>query len=101
MDVSIFDFSQRIDVAIRLGSLLDTYLVATKVCEVLYHVCASPEYLRRLSVVILMVGLVKPMVLYSHTRICDVCSKMKCCECVTFCKSSRDYSSIMTFKRWS
>jgi DNA-binding transcriptional LysR family regulator len=38
--------SERIDVAIRLGSLHDTNLVATKLCDVPYHVCASPGYLR-------------------------------------------------------
>jgi DNA-binding transcriptional LysR family regulator len=38
--------SERIDVAIRLGTLHDTNLVATLLCEVPYHVCASPKYLK-------------------------------------------------------
>ena len=39
--------AERIDVAIRLGALDDTKLVATKLCDVPYIVCASVGYMRR------------------------------------------------------
>lgn len=41
--------AERIDVAIRLGKMLDTAHVATRLCSVPYHVCASPGYLARLG----------------------------------------------------
>jgi hypothetical protein len=40
-------FDDRIDVAVRLGALQDNKLVTTKLCDIPYIVCASPEYLRR------------------------------------------------------
>jgi DNA-binding transcriptional LysR family regulator len=40
-------FNDRIDVAVRLGALQDNKLVTTKLCDIPYIVCASPEYLRR------------------------------------------------------
>lgn len=39
--------AERIDVAIRLGPLLDTAHVATRLCSEPFHVCASPGYLAR------------------------------------------------------
>jgi DNA-binding transcriptional LysR family regulator len=39
--------ADRIDVAIRLGKLQDTTHVATRLCSVPFHVCASPGYLAR------------------------------------------------------
>jgi DNA-binding transcriptional LysR family regulator len=38
---------ERIDVALRLGRLPDSGLVAHRLCDMRYMVCASPEYLRR------------------------------------------------------
>lgn len=39
--------AERIDVAIRIGQLLDTTYVATRLGSTTYHVCASPKYLAR------------------------------------------------------
>jgi DNA-binding transcriptional LysR family regulator len=39
--------AERIDVAIRLGQLADTSLVATRLFHTRYVVCASPDYLAR------------------------------------------------------
>lgn len=38
---------ERIDVAIRLGTLQDSAYIAKRVCDMTFHVCASPEYLQR------------------------------------------------------
>ena len=38
---------ERVDVALRLGRLADSSLVAHRLCDMVYVVCASPEYLRR------------------------------------------------------
>lgn len=38
---------ERIDVAVRLGRLADSSLVAHRLCEMVYAVCASPDYARR------------------------------------------------------
>ena len=45
---SIVDlFSERIDVAIRLGQPTDSTLIMQKLMETRYSVCASPDYLKR------------------------------------------------------
>jgi DNA-binding transcriptional LysR family regulator len=36
----------RIDIAVRLGRLAESSLVAHRLCDMVYVVCASPEYLR-------------------------------------------------------
>jgi DNA-binding transcriptional LysR family regulator len=38
---------QRIDLAVRLGQLEDSSLIAHRLCNMVYSVCASPAYLRR------------------------------------------------------
>ena len=38
---------ERIDVAIRLGSLSDSSYIARRVRTIRYYICASPEYLKR------------------------------------------------------
>jgi DNA-binding transcriptional LysR family regulator len=38
---------ERIDVGVRLGRLADSSLVAHRLCDMVYVVCASPAYLRR------------------------------------------------------
>ncbi len=38
---------ERIDLAVRLGRLPDSSLVAHRLCDMTHTVCASPEYLRR------------------------------------------------------
>ena len=38
---------ERIDVAVRLGTLQDSNLVARKLADMRFHVCASPDYLAR------------------------------------------------------
>ena len=38
---------ERIDVAVRLGRLSESSLIAHRLCDMVYVVCASPEYLRR------------------------------------------------------
>ena len=38
---------ERVDLAVRLGRLSDSSLIAHRLCEMVYAVCASPEYLRR------------------------------------------------------
>jgi|SRR6185369_12158981 len=38
---------ERVDLAVRLGRLSDSSLIAHRLCEMVYSVCASPEYLRR------------------------------------------------------
>ncbi|MEM7715825.1 MAG: LysR substrate-binding domain-containing protein [Cyanobacteria bacterium P01_A01_bin.68] len=40
-------FTERIDVAIRLGQLTDSTLIIQKLMETRYCVCASPDYLKR------------------------------------------------------
>ncbi|BAY80566.1 transcriptional regulator LysR family protein [Calothrix parasitica NIES-267] len=40
-------FTERIDVAIRLGQLADSTLIIQKLMETRYSVCASPDYLKR------------------------------------------------------
>lgn len=45
---SVIDlFTERIDVAIRLGQLTDSTLIIQKLMETRYSVCASPDYLKR------------------------------------------------------
>lgn len=39
--------SERIDLAVRLGSLQDSSLVAKRLMQVHFHVCASPAYLKK------------------------------------------------------
>lgn len=39
--------AERIDLAIRLGRLTESSLIAQRLCDITYVVCASPEYLRR------------------------------------------------------
>ena len=39
--------AERIDVALRLRQEADTSLIGTRLTKIRYHVCASPEYLRR------------------------------------------------------
>jgi DNA-binding transcriptional LysR family regulator len=38
---------ERVDIALRLGRLADSSLIAHRLCDMVYTVCASPEYLRR------------------------------------------------------
>lgn len=38
---------ERVDLAIRLGRLADSSLIAHRLCDMVYAVCASPDYLRR------------------------------------------------------
>lgn len=38
---------QRVDLAVRLGKLADSSLIAHRLCDMVYAVCASPDYLRR------------------------------------------------------
>jgi DNA-binding transcriptional LysR family regulator len=38
---------ERIDLALRLGRLTESSLIAHRLCDMVYVVCASPEYLRR------------------------------------------------------
>ncbi len=40
-------FTERIDVAIRLGQLADSTLIAQQLMHTSYSVCASPDYLQR------------------------------------------------------
>lgn len=40
-------FTERIDVAVRLGFLVDSTLIAQQLIQTRYLVCASPEYLKR------------------------------------------------------
>jgi DNA-binding transcriptional LysR family regulator len=42
-------FADRIDVAIRLGQLTDSTLIAQELMKTHYSVCASPDYLKRLG----------------------------------------------------
>src|ERR1700680_2738717 len=45
---SIVDLlAERVDVALRLRQETDTSLVGTRLARIRYHVCASPEYLKR------------------------------------------------------
>ncbi len=54
-------FAERMDVAIRLGLLADSTLIAQQLMRTHYSVCASPEYLRRLP------PLKKPEDIESHS----------------------------------
>jgi len=38
---------ERVDIALRLGRLADSSLIAHRLCDMAYTVCASPEYLKR------------------------------------------------------
>lgn len=38
---------ERVDIALRLGKLADSSLIAHRLCDMVYTVCASPDYLRR------------------------------------------------------
>ena len=40
-------FAERIDLAIRLGLLTDSTLIAQQLLQTRYYVCASPQYLKR------------------------------------------------------
>ncbi|HWK43489.1 MAG TPA: LysR family transcriptional regulator [Stellaceae bacterium] len=45
---SIVDLlAERVDVALRLRQEADTSLIGTRLAKIRYHVCASPEYLKR------------------------------------------------------
>ena len=46
-DVVLDPVSENIDVAIRQGPLVDSTLVAERLMQTVYSVCASPEYLER------------------------------------------------------
>jgi DNA-binding transcriptional LysR family regulator len=41
---------ERIDVAIRLGSLKDSSYIAKRLANMEFHVCASPDYIRRCGI---------------------------------------------------
>jgi len=46
---ALIDFiAERIDVGIRLGRIEDSSMVASRLCDMPYALCASPAYLRRL-----------------------------------------------------
>lgn len=46
-DTFIDPVQEGVDIAIRIGSLQDSALIARKVCDQTYVLCASPEYLER------------------------------------------------------
>jgi len=46
-DTFIDPVQEGVDIAIRIGSLQDSALIARKVCDQNYILCASPEYLER------------------------------------------------------
>jgi DNA-binding transcriptional LysR family regulator len=46
-DIFIDPVQEGVDIAIRIGSLQDSALIARKVCDQNYVLCASPEYLER------------------------------------------------------
>jgi DNA-binding transcriptional LysR family regulator len=46
-DVNIDLFTERIDLAIRLGLLADSTLIAQQLMQTRYFVCASPQYLKQ------------------------------------------------------
>ncbi|MEM8809997.1 MAG: LysR family transcriptional regulator, partial [Cyanobacteria bacterium P01_G01_bin.38] len=46
-DTRVDLFSERIDLAVRLGLLADSTLIAQRLMQVCYRVCASPQYLKR------------------------------------------------------
>lgn len=46
-DTFIDPIQEGVDIAIRIGSLQDSALIARKVCDQNYVLCASPEYLER------------------------------------------------------
>ena len=46
-DIFIDPVQEGVDIAIRIGSLHDSALIARKVCDQTYVLCASPEYLER------------------------------------------------------
>lgn len=46
-DTFIDPIHDGVDIAIRIGSLQDSALIARKVCDQTYILCASPEYLER------------------------------------------------------
>ena len=39
--------AERVDVALRLGHLQDSEMIATRLCDMVYVACASPDYLER------------------------------------------------------
>jgi DNA-binding transcriptional LysR family regulator len=39
--------AERIDLAVRLGRLAESSLIAHRLCDIVYAVCASPEFLRK------------------------------------------------------
>lgn len=49
-DTFIDPVQEGVDIAIRIGSLPDSALIARKVCDQQYVLCASPEYLERYGV---------------------------------------------------
>lgn len=49
-DTFIDPVQEGVDIAIRIGSLQDSALVARKVCDQTYVLCASPEYLERYGI---------------------------------------------------
>lgn len=46
-DKSLDLVEERIDIAVRLGQLAESSLIAHRLCDMIYMVAASPEYLRR------------------------------------------------------
>lgn len=46
-DVNLDLVEERIDVAVRLGSLQDSSYIAKRLATMTFHVCASPDYLNR------------------------------------------------------
>ncbi|MEM9165342.1 MAG: LysR family transcriptional regulator, partial [Cyanobacteria bacterium P01_F01_bin.4] len=46
-DTRVDLFSERIDLAVRLGLLADSTLIAQRLMQVCYRVCASPQYLQQ------------------------------------------------------
>ncbi|MBU3845864.1 MAG: LysR family transcriptional regulator [Candidatus Acinetobacter avistercoris] len=46
-DTFIDPVQEGVDIAIRIGSLRDSALIARKICDQTYVLCASPEYLER------------------------------------------------------
>ncbi|WP_408038077.1 LysR substrate-binding domain-containing protein [Tolypothrix bouteillei] len=46
-DANVDLFTERIDLAIRLGLLADSTLIAQQLMQTRYFVCASPQYLKK------------------------------------------------------
>ena len=46
-DAVVDVFAERVDLAVRLGLLADSTLIAQQLMRTYYRVCASPNYLQR------------------------------------------------------